>query len=139
MNHRERILAAFHHQPVDRIPTDIWATDEVWDSLRAHFGLSDNLGVYDALDIDGIMGISPPYIGPVRPTAGGIEYEMHHGSIAAVSFLVHDPLAETIHKDNTIAGYVEGTCRKCLVETSLQNNLGTKSSGHISQLCSNPL
>ena len=26
MNSRERILAAIHHQPLDRVPTDIWAT-----------------------------------------------------------------------------------------------------------------
>jgi uroporphyrinogen decarboxylase len=74
LNHRERILAAFHHQPVDRIPTDIWATDEVWEKLRTHFGVSANLEVYDCLDIDGIIGIAPPYTGPIRPAQDGIEY-----------------------------------------------------------------
>jgi len=29
MNSRERMLAAMNRQPVDRIPTDIWATGEV--------------------------------------------------------------------------------------------------------------
>jgi len=75
MNHRERILAAIRRQPVDRIPTDIWATDEVWEKLRAHLGVSDNLGVYDGLDIDGIIGIAPPYIGPVCPVKDGIRYD----------------------------------------------------------------
>jgi uroporphyrinogen decarboxylase len=64
MNHRERILAAVRHQPVDRWPTDIWATPEVFARLRAHLGVSTNIEVYDALDIDGIIGITPPYIGP---------------------------------------------------------------------------
>ena len=82
MNHRERILAAADHQPVDRCPTDIWAVNEVWDKLLAHFeiadrlhvtaqvgftdtvGVSQKLAVYDRLDIDGIMEIAPPYIGP---------------------------------------------------------------------------
>ena len=75
MNHRERILAAFHRQPVNRIPTDIWATHEVWEKLRTHFGVSDNLEVYDRLDIDGIKGIAPPYTGPAHPTVDGIEFD----------------------------------------------------------------
>src|SRR5437870_2266947 len=64
MNHRERILAAIQHQPVDRIPTDIWATAEVWNKLRQHFHTNENAQVYDRLDIDGIISITPPYIGP---------------------------------------------------------------------------
>jgi uroporphyrinogen decarboxylase len=75
MNHRERILAVMHHQPVDRLPTDIWATSEVWHKLLAHFGVADNLQVYDKLDIDGIMGIYPTYIGPERPTIDGVRYD----------------------------------------------------------------
>ena len=31
MNARERMLAAMKHQPVDRVPTDIRATGEVWE------------------------------------------------------------------------------------------------------------
>jgi hypothetical protein len=34
MNQRERMLAAKKHQPVDRLPTDIWATPEVWEKLQ---------------------------------------------------------------------------------------------------------
>lgn len=75
MNHRERILAVLRHQPVDRLPTDIWATEEVWALLRRHLGAHDNLAVMDALDIDGIMGIAPPYIGPPHRVAGGIFYD----------------------------------------------------------------
>jgi len=75
MNHRERVLAALHHEPVDRIPTDIWATPEVWQKLRAHLGLNDNLAVMDALDIDGMVGAAPPYIGPACPTIDGIRYD----------------------------------------------------------------
>lgn len=67
MNHRERILAAVRHQPVDRCPTDIWAVPEVWERLRRHLGVTENLAVYDGLGIDGIIGIAPPYIGPALP------------------------------------------------------------------------
>jgi uroporphyrinogen decarboxylase len=95
MNHRERILAAIRHQPVDRCPTDFWATPEVQEKLFEHFGIrrqtrSDSwtgkgviageavslmgnvlsrggegiIDLYDAVGIDGIINISPPYIGP---------------------------------------------------------------------------
>ena len=50
MNARERMLAAIHHQPVDRIPTDIWATGEVFAKLRAHFG--EGVDKRQALKID---------------------------------------------------------------------------------------
>lgn len=71
MNHRERIMAAIHHERVDRWPTDIWAVPEVMTRLRAHYGVAANLGVYDALDIDGIIGVAPPYIGPALPHTPG--------------------------------------------------------------------
>jgi uroporphyrinogen decarboxylase len=61
---RERILAVIAHEPADRLPTDIWATQEVWARLYAHFGTNDMIAVYDHLGIDGIIGIAPPYIGP---------------------------------------------------------------------------
>jgi uroporphyrinogen decarboxylase len=61
MTSRERILASIRHQPVDRLPCDIWAIGEVWDSLRAHFGEDDPLQLRDLLGIDGIVGTGPPY------------------------------------------------------------------------------
>jgi uroporphyrinogen decarboxylase len=64
MNHRERILTAIKHQPVDRLPTDIWATPEVWEQLRQYLGVTENLAVCDRLGIDGIIDIAPRYIGP---------------------------------------------------------------------------
>lgn len=65
MNSRERMLAAINRQPVDRIPTDIWATGEVWAKLHAHFGESADLD--QALHIDGFAGAAPEYIGPALP------------------------------------------------------------------------
>ena len=56
MNSRERILAAINHQPVDRVPTDIWATTEVWDMLRARFGTEE--AAREALHIDGPLLLS---------------------------------------------------------------------------------
>jgi len=71
MNHRERILAAIRRQPVDRLPTDMWATDEVHRKLFAHLHVDNVVDLYDKLDIDGIMGIAPPYIGPALKVVDG--------------------------------------------------------------------
>ncbi len=66
MNPRERILAAINHQPVDRIPTDIWATGEVWDKLRVHFG--EGVDILNVLHIDGFDSPAPArYLGPALP------------------------------------------------------------------------
>jgi uroporphyrinogen decarboxylase len=92
MDHRERILAAIRHQSVDRPPTDMWATPEVQERLFAHFGIDATpslfagsvglggggrgdcpealLALFDCLQIDGILGISPPYIGPAPRREG---------------------------------------------------------------------
>ncbi|MCX7847338.1 MAG: uroporphyrinogen-III decarboxylase-like protein [bacterium] len=65
MTSRERVLAAIALQPVDRIPTDLWATPEVWDMLRARFGSTTE--VCAALHIDGFAGLEPRYVGPPLP------------------------------------------------------------------------
>ena len=62
MNSRERMLAAINRQPVDRIPTDIWSTPEVWQKLRNHFG--EDADIMSELHIDGINRVMPVYIGP---------------------------------------------------------------------------
>lgn len=73
MNSRERMLAAINHQPVDRIPTDIWATPEVFAQLRNHFG--EGVDLWQTLHIDGMASIAPAYVGPPLlpgPTLYGI-------------------------------------------------------------------
>lgn len=62
MNSRERMLAAITHQPVDRVPMDIWAVPEVLAKLRAHFGPGKNFR--DELHLDGFGGAAPKYVGP---------------------------------------------------------------------------
>ena len=105
MNHRERILAAIHHQPVDRVPTDMWATAEVRQKLYAHFQVETIPDLYDRLGVDGIMGIAPPYTGPPpRVEDGywenewGMGYRKQAYGTGAYDEQVHYPLAgvETI-------------------------------------------
>jgi uroporphyrinogen decarboxylase len=96
MTHKERILAAVNLQPVDRTPTDMWATPEVQEKLFDHFDIgigrktkTDTIGLlggqlsrgvealielWDKLDIDGIIDIRPPYMGDKRVTKDGILY-----------------------------------------------------------------
>lgn len=63
MNSRERVLAAIGRQPIDRVPTDLWATQEVMDKLYEHFGADADL--YSALKIDGILNFGEAkYVGP---------------------------------------------------------------------------
>jgi len=60
MNSRERILAAIHHQPVDRVPLDFWGTPEVVEALQRRLG-PDWRG---ALHLDGFGGVGAKYVGP---------------------------------------------------------------------------
>lgn len=101
MNHRERILAAIHREPLDRLPTDMWATPEVWDMLFSHFQVDDRLALYDKLGIDGIFSIKPPYIGPPPPEEDnyeedewGMGYRQQPYASGVYRELVHHPLAE---------------------------------------------
>ena len=65
MNARERMLAAINHQPLDRIPTDMWATAEVIAKLKKHFG--EDADINEILGIDGMDFVAPEYIGPKLP------------------------------------------------------------------------
>ncbi|MDC7233655.1 MAG: uroporphyrinogen decarboxylase family protein [Spirochaetales bacterium] len=82
MTHKERILAAADHKPVDRVPTDMWATVEVQEKLFRHFGIEEGQGehspciglnggplsrgvsgilrLWDELGVDGILEVRPP-------------------------------------------------------------------------------
>jgi uroporphyrinogen decarboxylase len=65
MDSRERMLAAMNLQPVDRVPTDIWAVGEVWQKLKDHFGGHND--ILAALHIDGMASVGAEYTGPPLP------------------------------------------------------------------------
>ncbi len=100
MNSRERILAAINHEPVDRVPTDIWATGEVHQKLNDHFG--PDADIREALKVDGLAYVGAEYIGPPLPEVpddeivdywgmrsraltyeGGVYYEQSFSPLAA--------------------------------------------------------
>ncbi len=72
MNSRERMLAAINLQPYDRVPTDIWATPEIWKKLTDNFGSGEK--AVQELHIDGMGGVGAEYIGPALPKCASDEY-----------------------------------------------------------------
>jgi len=60
MTPRERWLALLAGEKPDRIPTDIWATDEVFERLRRDLKCADNGDLYRRLHIDGVHTIGAP-------------------------------------------------------------------------------
>lgn len=96
MTPRERILAAIDHREVDKLPSDMWVTPEIMDALLDHFGIDPGedaeegavtfnggkvpadpkaiLALWDELNIDGILNVAPPYIGPGLEERNGILY-----------------------------------------------------------------
>ena len=96
MDHCQRILAAIRRQPLDRLPTDMWATPEVLEKLYTYFGIDSGreaapggglcggglsrgeealLALWDRLKVDGIVNIAPPYAGPQSRREGDVRYD----------------------------------------------------------------
>ncbi len=73
MNSRERILAVIEHKPVDKVPTDIWATEEIWKGLEEHFGTQSRRLIKDRMGIDGIESIGVDYTGNDRKDKGDLK------------------------------------------------------------------
>jgi uroporphyrinogen decarboxylase len=61
MDVRKRLTAALNHEPVDRLPVDLWHTPEVGRSLRAHTGTDNDLDMYRALGLDKIVWVFMGY------------------------------------------------------------------------------
>jgi len=85
MSARERLLAAFKRQPTDRVPTDIWATSEVWNKLVAQYGSVPE--ARDAFRIDGMDGVAPVYRGPpIPPARDGVSQDMWGARTQTVTY-----------------------------------------------------
>lgn len=61
MTARERVLAILNREPVDRLPVDIWHTDEILGMLKAHFGVTDDFELYHRMGVDKIVWVFPQY------------------------------------------------------------------------------
>lgn len=77
MTPRERWLAVLTRQTPDRVPMDYWTTDEAYQKLSAHLGVSDERALFERLHIDRPFTVSPRYVGPAIPAdedVYGIKY-----------------------------------------------------------------
>lgn len=120
MNARERVLSAVNKETVDRIPCDCWYTPEILDTLKRHFGVSNDLDLWQKLKIDKIIWVNfftnivpifKEYVGPSRPDnedAWGVRYKLQSYGNKTGTYLEwsYHPLAdmETITqvKDNYV-------------------------------------
>jgi uroporphyrinogen decarboxylase len=71
MTPRQRWLATFEGKPVDRLPTDYWATGEFHGKLKSHLGVEEDEQLWRMLGIDrpGFVGLEYK---PARPPAAGV-------------------------------------------------------------------
>ena len=72
MNAQSRILSTINRQPTDRVPVDVWLTQEVLDSLKKHLGKEDEYETYQKLGLDKIAWLAPTY-GADSTGSGGKE------------------------------------------------------------------
>jgi uroporphyrinogen decarboxylase len=96
MTPRERWKAVLARKPVDRVPCDIWATDEVFAQLANELNCEDRWGVIDKLEIDAPYLVSPRYIGPALPenqTVWGVTVQNVDYGRGAYSEAIGHPLA----------------------------------------------
>ena len=114
MTSRERVLAAMDFAPVDRLPTDYWATGETTRKLLSHFGVEEATELWDRLGIDKILGVRPRYVGPAyeEPSPGTNPFGYWGVRTAPVAYeggvyyeISHSPLREFTSIDEIEAGY----------------------------------
>jgi len=67
MNARERVLAVLNRAPVDRIPVDIWHTPEIYTLLAEHFGVRQELRLYQRMGLDKIVWSKVSYLPKGHP------------------------------------------------------------------------
>ena len=72
MTHKERILAAINHQPLDRVPLDYAGEAEATAKFKKALGVKDDLALYKALDLDKLCDVSPAYLKGRHLPGGGL-------------------------------------------------------------------
>ena len=96
MTSRERWRAVLERQSVDRLPCDIWATDEVFEKLYAELDCKDRWEVIDKLGIDAPYTVGPQYAGPSVPEGyniWGLRYQTVDYGAGTYGEVTEHPLA----------------------------------------------
>jgi len=97
MNSRERWRAILERKPVDNIPCDLWATNEVFEMLCKELDCNDRWEVFDKLRIDAPYEVQPQYIGPELSDGSdiwGVKYRKVDYGMGSYNEAVFHPLAE---------------------------------------------
>ena len=95
MNSKERWIATLQRKPVDRVPFDMWATNEVFEKLCKHFSCQMKYELFDKLEIDTPYIIGPRYIGPeLKPgfDIWGVKYKKVDYGTGIYNEAVYAPL-----------------------------------------------
>lgn len=98
MNARERVLAVLHHQPVDRLPVDLWVTPEVREALMKHAGVDCEMKLWQSLGVDKILWAGPTYpaspVGATPRNLWGVPMNEVRSGLATYHEFGAGPLAE---------------------------------------------
>ncbi|HHX63347.1 MAG TPA: uroporphyrinogen-III decarboxylase-like protein [Chloroflexi bacterium] len=108
MTPRERWLAVLRRETPDRIPMDIWITDEARAKLMRHLGVSDDRELLKRLHIDRPFTVEPRYVGPPIPAdedVFGIRYQDIDYGTGVYREAVGYPLAGYTTVDEIEANY----------------------------------
>lgn len=76
MTHRERILAAIDHKPLDRVPLDYWGVPEITSRLFEAVGAKNYTEFARKLDLDYVVGVGPDFVAKDRPNMHGVNYKI---------------------------------------------------------------
>jgi len=79
MNSRERILGILNREPVDRMPVDIWHTNEMLGVLQEYYNESSPLRLYKKMGVDKMVWVNIPYKGKLPPKKEEDEEVSHWG------------------------------------------------------------
>lgn len=108
MTPKERWQAVLERKTPDRVPMDIWATQEVWDRLHAYFG-ADQRTIMEKLHIDAPVTVMPEYKGSLPNGGddpwGSIRRRVDYGT-GAYDEVANAPLAQYTSVDEIEANYV---------------------------------
>jgi uroporphyrinogen decarboxylase len=108
MTPRERWTAVLRREKPDRVPMDIWSTDEAWEKLKRHVGCGSNEEVCARLHIDNPANLSPRYAGPpVAPDADmwGCRFKDVDYGTGVYRERVYSPLAQFQSVEEIQANY----------------------------------
>ena len=109
MTGRERWLAVATGRKPDRVPMDLWSTDEVRERLRRYLGVATDGEVHRRLHVDRPVIVDPPYSGPPLPAhedLWGVRFrDMPYGA-GVYREVSRSPLAAFETVEEIEAGYV---------------------------------